>query len=78
VRYAGSSGKSRVLWKGLKPEYERAIDIVAKATLHEIAIPGFFAVFVLLLIGFFLGPKALTGLQIGLIVEKSKAYRVLQ
>ena len=41
-----------------KPEYGRCVDIVTKAALHEMAMPGFLAVFVPLLVGFFLGPKA--------------------
>lgn len=40
-----------------KPEYGRCVDIVTKAALHEMAMPGFLAVFVPLLVGFFLGPK---------------------
>lgn len=51
-----------------KPEYGRCVDIVTKAALHEMAMPGFLAVFVPLLVGFFLGPKALAGLLIGLII----------
>lgn len=50
-----------------KPEYGRCVDIVTKAALHEMAMPGFLAVFVPLLVGLFLGPKALAGLLIGLI-----------
>lgn len=51
-----------------KPEYGRCVDIVTKAALHEMAMPGFLAVIIPLLVGFFLGPKALAGLLIGLIV----------
>jgi len=51
-----------------KPEYGRCVDIVTKAALHEMAMPGFLAVLVPLLVGFILGPKALAGLLIGLIV----------
>ena len=51
-----------------KPEYGRCVDIVTKAALHEMVMPGFLAVFVPLLVGFFLGPKALEGLLIGLII----------
>jgi K(+)-stimulated pyrophosphate-energized sodium pump len=50
-----------------KPEYGRAVDIVTKAALRKMAVPGFLAIFVPLLVGFFLGPKALAGLLIGLI-----------
>lgn len=51
-----------------KPEYGRCVDIVTKAALHEMAMPGFLAVLVPLLVGLILGPKALAGLLIGLIV----------
>jgi len=51
-----------------KPEYGRCVDIVTKAALQEMAMPGFLAVLVPLLVGFILGPKALAGLLIGLIV----------
>ncbi len=51
-----------------KPEYGRCVDIVTKAALHEMAMPGFLAVLVPLLVGFILGPKALAGLLIGLII----------
>ncbi|MGB9939789.1 sodium-translocating pyrophosphatase [Methanosarcina sp.] len=51
-----------------KPEYGRCVDIVTKAALHEMAMPGFLAILVPLLVGFLLGPKALAGLLIGLIV----------
>ncbi|OEU42388.1 hypothetical protein BGV40_09875 [Methanosarcina sp. Ant1] len=51
-----------------KPEYGRCVDIVTKAALHEMAMPGFLAVFVPLLVGFFLGPKALAGFLIRLII----------
>ncbi|KKH46233.1 sodium-translocating pyrophosphatase [Methanosarcina sp. 1.H.A.2.2] len=51
-----------------KPEYGRCVDIVTKAAIHEMAMPGFLAVIVPLLVGFILGPKALAGLLIGLII----------
>jgi len=51
-----------------KPEYGRCVDIVTKAALHEMAMPGFLAILVPLMVGFLLGPKALAGLLIGLIV----------
>lgn len=51
-----------------KPEYGRCVDIVTKAALHEMAVPGFLAILMPLLVGFILGPKALAGLLIGLII----------
>jgi K(+)-stimulated pyrophosphate-energized sodium pump len=51
-----------------KPEYGRCVDIVTKAAFHEMAVPGFLAIIMPLLVGFILGPKALAGLLIGLII----------
>lgn len=51
-----------------KPEYGRCVDIVTKAALHEMAMPSFLAILMPLLVGFILGPKALAGLLIGLII----------
>lgn len=51
-----------------KPEYGRCVDIVTKAALREMAVPGFLAIIMPLLVGFMLGPKALAGLLIGLII----------
>lgn len=51
-----------------KPEYGRCVDIVTKAALHEMAVPGFLAILMPLLVGFILGSKALAGLLIGLII----------
>lgn len=50
-----------------KPEYGHCVDIVTKAALHEMAMPGFLAVAVPLLVGLVLGPKALAGFLIGII-----------
>lgn len=52
----------------VKPEYGRCVDIVTKAALREMAVPGFLAIIMPLLVGFILGPKALAGLLIGLII----------
>jgi K(+)-stimulated pyrophosphate-energized sodium pump len=52
-----------------KPEYGRAVDIVTKAALREMAIPGLMAVAAPLIVGFLFGPVALGGLLIGVTVS---------
>ncbi len=52
-----------------KPEYTKCVDIVTKSALKEMVLPGILAVIAPLAIGFLLGPKALGGLLIGVIVS---------
>jgi K(+)-stimulated pyrophosphate-energized sodium pump len=51
-----------------KPDYARCVTIVTKRALKEMAAPALIAVGAPLLVGFILGPEALGGLLIGVIV----------
>ncbi len=51
-----------------KPEYNTCVDIVTKAALKEMVMPGVIAVASPLLVGFILGPLALGGLLGGVII----------
>ncbi len=52
-----------------KPEYGTCVDIVTRAALKKMILPGMIAVFVPLIVGFVLGPVALGGLLIGVIIS---------
>jgi len=52
-----------------RPEYGRCVDIVTKAALRELALPALIAVLSPLAVGFILGPRALGGLLLGVIVS---------
>lgn len=51
-----------------KPDYARCVQIVTKRALREMAAPALLAVGAPLVVGFILGPAALGGLLIGVIV----------
>jgi len=52
-----------------EPDYARCVDIVTKASLKELIIPGIIAVLSPLLVGFILGKIALGGMLIGSILS---------
>ncbi len=52
-----------------KPDYAACVDIVTKAALKQMIVPGIIAVLTPILVGFIFGPLALAGLLVGLIVS---------
>ncbi len=52
-----------------KPEYGKCVDIVTAAAIREMVIPGILAIATPLLVGYILGPLALGGLLVGIIVS---------
>ena len=51
-----------------KPDYAAAVDIVTRAAIGEMIVPALIPVVVPVLVGFLLGPEALGGLLVGVIV----------
>lgn len=51
-----------------KPDYSTAVDIVTRAALREMILPALIPIVIPVLVGFVLGPEALGGLLVGVIV----------
>ncbi|MGA7861555.1 MAG: sodium-translocating pyrophosphatase [Thermoplasmata archaeon] len=51
-----------------KPEYGKCVDIVTQTAIRQLAVPAAIAVIVPLAVGFVLGPYALAGLLLGVIL----------
>ncbi len=52
-----------------KPDYGKAVDIVTKEALHELLVPALIGILTPILMGFILGPLALAGVLIGVILS---------
>ena len=51
-----------------KPEYGKCVSIVTEAALKQMALPAILAVLAPLIVGFVLGPAALSGMLLGVII----------
>ena len=51
-----------------KPDYGKAVDIVTREALHQLAVPAIIGILTPILLGFILGPLAVAGLLLGVIL----------
>jgi len=57
-----------IMTREAKPDYARAVDIVTKAAIKEMIVPALIPIIFPIVVGFILGPQALGGLLVGVIV----------
>jgi K(+)-stimulated pyrophosphate-energized sodium pump len=58
-----------IMARTAKPEYGKCVDIVTQTAIRQLAVPAAIAVIVPLAVGFILGPYALAGLLLGVILS---------
>ena len=57
-----------IMQRTAKPDYGKAVDIVTRAAIREMVLPALIPILIPIAVGFLLGPEALGGLLVGVIV----------